>query len=95
MVLRKLWYGDIAPSVRSIRGNTPYALAGKQLVAEEQKLRHMMNDSEIKIFEAFEACHDKMTSIELEEAFISGFRLGTRMLVEAMTDSDSQFEADV
>lgn len=95
MVLKKLWYGEIAPSARNIRSNTPYVLTGKQLVEEEQKLRQMMSDSEIKTFEAFETCHDKMISIELEEAFISGFRLGTRMILEAMNDSDSQFEADL
>ena len=43
-----------------------------------------MNDEEKEIFEKFTECTNEMHSMTEREAFVSGFTLGARIIIEVM-----------
>ena len=85
--LEDLYYGNITPCDKRIRSDSPLQrveqLAAK-LDAEGKALLHRMADAE----------NEASSTIALEN-FILGFRLGMRLAVEGLLDSDDSCLADI
>ena len=93
--LEDLYYGNITPCDKRIRSDSPLQrvldeaeqraeqLAAK-LYAEGKALLHRMADAE----------NEASSTIALEN-FILGFRLGMRLAVEGLLDSDDSCLADI
>ncbi len=90
-ILEDLWYGNIQPVARNFRQGTNYADAAKMLCRNESMLLDLLTEKENDLFEKYQDCQKEMTAISECEAFISGFRVGVRMMMDAMSD-DGEFE---
>ena len=83
-ILEDLYYGNINPCEREFKkGNTYSQLLG-YIVRHQQDLLNLMNDEEKEIFEKFTECNNEMHSMTEREAFVSGFTLGARIIIEVM-----------
>ena len=49
-----------------------------------------MNDEEKEIFEKFVDCTTEMHDLTEREAFVKGFTLGTKIIIEVMTTGDDE-----
>ena len=85
-ILEEFYYGNIDPSVRSIRPNDEFAKLLALANKNSDKLIATLSEEQKEIFERFTECSSEMNCIGEREAFIRGYCLGARMMVEVMMD---------
>ncbi len=83
-ILDELWYGNIAPCERDFKKGSTYAELLGYIVRHEEALQKRMNDEEKEILEKFTECTNEMYGIAEREAFVRGFVLGARIIIEVM-----------
>ena len=83
-ILDELWYGNIAPYERDFKKGGAYAELLGYIVRHEEALQKRMNDEEKEILEKFTECTNEMYGIAEREAFVRGFTLGARIIIEVM-----------
>jgi len=89
-VLENLWYGNVSPSVRSLtRGSE----VKKQLEALNTNEQIFTAELSVKGQQAFDE-YDKLSASISEQsecdAFVKGFRLGARLMLEVLSDEKTQ-----
>ena len=84
-ILEDLWYGNIAPWERPFKKNSAYAELLALVVRHQESLLGRLNDEGKEIFEKFADCTTEMHDLTEREAFIKGFVIGTRIIIEVMT----------
>lgn len=83
-ILDELWYGNITPCERDFKKGSAYAELLGYIVRHEKALQKRMNDEEKEILEKLTECTDEMYGIAEREAFVRGFTLGARIIIEVM-----------
>ena len=83
-ILEDLYYGNINPCEREFKKGSTYSQLLGYIVRHQQDLQKRMNDEEKEIFEKFTECNNEMHSMTEREAFVSGFTLGARIIIEVM-----------
>ena len=95
-ILEELWRGNIAPQTKSFNRGTNYEEALKMMCKNEESLKSMLEGKEKETFEKFCDCRDEVDRYTEEDIFISGFRLGVRIIIESFYENDGFFsEANV
>ena len=84
-IIDELWYGNISPCEREFKKGSTYSELLGYIVRHQQDLLKRMNDEEKEIFEKFTECTNEMYSMTEREAFVSGFTLGARIIIEVMS----------
>lgn len=51
------------------------------------RLEQLLNDEGKELLEKFEDCYNEMESVECEAAFVSGFVLAARLMIEIYQDT--------
>ena len=86
-ILEELWYGRINPSQRTQPDDKLASELTEQIVEKEEELDALLSDEAKKILDQMRDTQlDLLTSNE-RKAFISGFRLGARIMLEVMDGS--------
>ena len=88
-ILEDLYYGNINPCEKEFKKGSTYSQLLGYIVRHQQDLLKRMNDEEKEVFEKFTECTNEMYGIAEREAFVRGFTLGARIIVEVM---NTEFE---
>ena len=88
-VLQDLWDGNIAPSERGIRHGSLYAELSHQATEDEIKFRKEMTEKGRSLYEEYCNKQSKLLELSDADAFIQGFRLGARMILDVVGSYDS------
>lgn len=83
-ILEDLYYGNINPCEREFKKGSTYSQLLGYIVRHQQDLQKRMNDEEKEVFEKFTECTNEMYSMTEREAFVSGFTLGARIIIDVM-----------
>ncbi|MBE6540781.1 MAG: hypothetical protein E7674_08610 [Ruminococcaceae bacterium] len=83
-IIEELWYGNISPCERDFKKGSPYSELLGYIVRHEEDLKKRMNDEEKDILEKFTECTNEMYGIAERKAFVRGFTLGARIIIEVM-----------
>ena len=83
-IIEELWYGNISPCERDFKKGSKYSELLGYIVRYEEDLKKRLNDEEIEILEKFTECTNEMYGISEREAFVRGFTLGARIVIEVM-----------
>ena len=87
-ILEELWYDKVNPSQRMQPDDKSSSELTEQIVKKEDELAPLLSDKANEILEQMrEKQLDLSTSNELK-AFISGFRLGARIMLEVMDETE-------
>ncbi len=89
-ILDELWYGNITPCERDFKKGSTYAELLGYIVRHEEALQKRMNDEEKEILEKLTECTDEMYGITEREAFVQGFALGAKIIIEVMNTEPSK-----
>lgn len=89
-VLEELWYGNIAPSERTIRKNSEYARLSKETLHCEEQFINELSAEGRKFYEDRISKLLLKSGIEECDSFICGFRLGAKVMLEVLEKQDSQ-----
>jgi len=90
-VLKELWRGEIAPVERSVRAGSDYQKASLEICKQIDRFLENLTPEEKKQLEAIDNVRSDMTMLEAEDAFIRGFRLGARMIMDVVGEYEGQF----
>ena len=84
--IQDLYYGRISPYEMSISTTPEYqklkALADKN----EDLLREALSDEQKKLLDKLTECITDISSISERDMFITGFRLGMKLMIDLMKD---------
>ena len=87
-ILEELWYGNINPDELNIKKHSPYKELLALMIRHQDDLLSRLNDEEKEIFEKYADATNEMYSHTNLAAFISGFTLGAKIMVEVLTSDD-------
>ena len=87
-ILEELWYGRINPSQRTQPDDKSDSELTEQIVEKENELAALLSDEAKKILEQMTEKQLDLSASNEREAFISGFRLGARIMLEVMDETD-------
>ena len=82
--LNELYYGNIRPFERDIKKDSESDKLAKLIIRHDAALKSTMNESEIELFGKFKDAVTELNCLNECEGFISGFRLGVWLIVEAL-----------
>jgi len=83
-ILEDLWYGNVRPTERSIQRGGRLDNLMKLLCQNEDDLMSGLSEKQKESFEKFKDCQSEITDVLETEAFISGFTIATKFMVEVM-----------
>ena len=82
-MLEELWYGNVTPIDRSFKKDSEFAEAVRMLSRNETVLASLIDNAAKEVFEKYREAQSDVARISECETFISGFRLGARIIIEA------------
>ncbi len=85
-ILEELWYGNIYPNEQAVRQNSEYAQALHKVVDEKESLLPNLAPELQKAIEKLMDVQTEAAVIAERDAFVMGFRLATRIIVDGLTD---------
>ena len=81
-IIEDLWHGNIAPNERFFEKNSEYAAVLHEVFQHSKDLRDRLNDEEAKTLEKLTESMNEMCGIGERDAFVRGFTLGARIIIE-------------
>ena len=84
-IIEELWYGNLSPCERDFKRGSTYSELLGYIVRHEEDLQKRLNDEEKETLDKFTECTNEMYGIAEREAFVRGFVLGARIIIEVMT----------
>ena len=90
-MLDKLWRGQISPSERFLRSGTEYKKLSKELCDALDRFSEMLPKEAKSQLDQIDRLQLSMLSISEEDAFIVGFRMGARTILDIINDYRGPF----
>ena len=90
-ILDDLYWGNINPTEKMVKENSEYRKLQKKSVALSERLRETLNREQKEVVKEQERVQIEIMSIMEEDAFISGFRIGARVMMDVLGKYESQF----
>ena len=89
-ILEDLWFGNISPWERPFKKGSAYAELLVLVIRHQEDLLGRLNDEEKEIFEKYSDCSNEMHDLTEREAFVKGFTIGARIIIEVMTSESDE-----
>ena len=89
-ILGELWRGCITPSERRIREGSRYAEVLHDNTQKDRGFCATLTAEQRKVYEEIHTGQMELLSIAEEEAFVLGYRIGVRLLLDAIGDHKAQ-----
>ena len=86
--LEALYFGNLHPTETSAHKKSRYWQVSKQSNVAYDKVQAMLSDEQRSAFNHFVTLQLSTQSEAELEAFILGYRIGTRLLIDSLSDSD-------
>ena len=90
--LEDLYYGNIVPAEKGIKKGSEYSKLLNLAARNEEKLSATLTEEQKILFEKYKDCCVEMYGIAEIEAFVSGVKLGVKIIVETYTDGSQNFK---
>ena len=87
-ILEDLWFGNISPWERPFKKGSTYSELLTLIARHYDDLVGRLNDEEKDIFEKYTGCTNEMHDMTEREAFVKGFTIGARIIIEVMTNNN-------
>lgn len=84
--LEDLYYGNIIPHEHSFKRGSAYSEVLGYIVRHQDDLIPTLTEQQKEIFEKLKDCESELHGMNELEAFISGFKLATRIMIEVMQE---------
>ena len=93
-ILEELWYGNILPHERDAATKGRLQHLGRLIVRNEEELDPLLSEKAKEVFEKLMENQADRTRLNECEAFVYGFRLGAKVMLEVMDDGGKRFEVE-
>ena len=82
--LESLYYGNIAPHEYEVVRGSEYDVTAKLVIRHEQELSATLTEQQNAILQKIKDNHTELMNLGERDAFVRGFSLAVRLMVEAM-----------
>lgn len=86
--IEALFFGNIEAQQQSISKTRELKKVWNELVACEEELAFKLNCSEKELFEKYVDCYANAMLINEKDAFVNGFRIGSKLTLDTFSDTD-------
>ena len=86
--IEDLYYGSITPCHKRIRSGTPLRKLLDEAEQYEEQLNFALDETTKALFHRLENTENRISGTIALENFVLGFRLGVRMILEALDEDD-------
>lgn len=83
--IAQLWNGTLEPIRYLGKNNKEIKQLEDIIELDIEKLKNILTEQQLKIFEAYSECANEYTVLIAEQAFCDGFSLGAKILTEALS----------
>ena len=83
-ILVELWNGNLNPCEWRTENSPEQGKLLELLEKNNKKLSEELNEEQRKILASIDDCHFESQYISCEDAFVKGFSLGVKMMVEVL-----------
>ena len=83
-LLEDLWYGNVNPHEAILTENRRYKHLLSLMCRNRDELCEALTDKQLETLEKYDEAINEMHSVAEVEAFSYGFRLGVKMMIEAL-----------
>lgn len=89
-ILENLWYGNIAPYVRSVKHGSEYEKMVAAFIDFEGIFTAELSTEGKRAYTEYCKLSDALSDIAECDAFIKGFRLGAGLMLETLSEEKTQ-----
>ena len=86
--LENLYYGNIAPHEYEVEHGSEYDVTAKLVIRHEQELSATLKEQQKAILEKIKDNHTELMNLGERNAFVRGFSLAVRLMIDAMSDKN-------
>lgn len=90
--LEDLYYGNVVPADKGIKKGSEYSQLLHLAARNKEKLSATLTKEQKILFEKYKDCCVEMYGIAEIEAFVSGVKLGVKIIVETYTNDSPNFK---
>jgi len=83
-LLEDLWYGNLNPHEAILTENRQYKHLLSLMARNRDELSETLTDKQLETLEKYDEAMNEMHSLAEVEAFSYGFRIGVRLMIEAL-----------
>ena len=87
-ILEDLYHGNLTASGQTFRRGTKYAHALARVTETEDALGQKLTPEDRPLLAEYAMASAGLTSVSLEEAYIEGFRTGTRIMLAVLEEDE-------
>lgn len=84
LVLEKLWRGTLSLDTGCSGTDGEYSALRQELLQKEKQVAAELSPEKQALFQAYQEVRAQMMAISEEAAFISGFRIGVKMILDSV-----------
>ena len=88
--LENLYYGNIAPHKYEVVRGSEYDITAKLVIRHEQELSATLTEQQNVILQKIKDNQTELMNLGERDAFVRGFSLAVRLMVDAMSQSKTQ-----
>ena len=85
-ILENLYYGNLFPHEKCAKLDDEMKELNGLLNRNEEKLPATLSDEQKETFEKYKDCNREISEICERNAFLNGFRLGARIIIEVVNN---------
>lgn len=83
-IIDDLWHGNITPNEQFFEKDSEYAAVLLEVLQHSKDLQNRLNDEEAEILVKLTESMNEMCGIGERDAFVHGFTLGAKIIIEVM-----------
>ena len=85
--LENLYYGNMAPHENEVVRGSEYDITAKLVIRNEQELSATLTEQQNAILQKIKDNHTELMNLGERDAFVRGFSLAVKLMVDAMSRS--------
>ncbi|WP_339297199.1 DUF6809 family protein [Paenibacillus sp. FSL R5-0623] len=86
-IIEELYYGNLRPEENIVPKDSEYRSINKEITAYIEKFKRELSEDDFKQLEKLLDMTDQVHSMHSKEAFASGFKIGTLIMIESGSSS--------
>ncbi|MGV2966671.1 DUF6809 family protein [Paenibacillus sp. AGC30] len=82
-ILEEIYYGNLRPEENIVPKDSEYRSINKEITVNIEKFQKKLSEDDFKQLEELLDMTDQVHSMHSKEAFASGFKIGTLIMIES------------
>ena len=90
-IIEELWYGNVVPNERELPPDSKQHELVGYIDRHEKDLLPLLSEQAKATYEKLRDCRSEMFRLAERDAFVTGFELGMKIMMEVTEDIDNEY----